>query len=135
MEHGSALPPVLIVFLAAAVIAPTLFNRLGLGAIVGYLAAGLLLGPSGFGIFNDPDRTLRVAELGVVLLLFLIGLELEFSRLLDMRRDIFALGAAQLVLTTALLAAIGYGLGFTLGGAIAAGFALALSSTAIASKI
>jgi glutathione-regulated potassium-efflux system protein KefB len=135
MEHGSALPPVLIVFLAAAVIAPTLFNRLGLGAIVGYLAAGLILGPSGFGIFVDPEGTLRIAELGVVLLLFLIGLELEFSRLLDMRRDIFGLGAAQLVVTTGLLAGISYWLGFNLGGAVAAGFALALSSTALATKI
>jgi glutathione-regulated potassium-efflux system protein KefB len=132
MEHGS---PLLIVFLAAAVIAPTLFNRLGLGAIVGYLAAGLILGPSGFGIFSDADRILRIAELGVVLLLFLIGLELEFSRLLDMRRDILALGAAQIVLTTGALAAIAYWLGFSLGGALGAGFALALSSTAIATKI
>ncbi|BCJ91683.1 potassium transporter TrkA [Terrihabitans soli] len=135
MEHGPTLPPVLIVFLAAAVIAPTLFNRLGLGAIVGYLAAGLVLGPSGLDIFVDPDRTLRIAELGVVLLLFLIGLELEFSRLLDMRRDIFGLGAAQLVITTGILAALGYWLGFNLGGSVAAGFALALSSTALATKI
>src|SRR5262245_10365155 len=114
MEHGSALPPLVIVFLAAAVIAPPLFNRLGLGAIVGYLAAGLILGPSGFGIFHDADRILRIAELGVVLLLFLIGLELEFSRLLDMRRDILALGAAQIVITTAALAAIAYWLSFSL---------------------
>jgi monovalent cation:proton antiporter-2 (CPA2) family protein len=135
MDHGPALPLELIVFLAAAVIAPTLFNRLGLGAIVGYLAAGLVLGPSGFGVFADAEGTLKIAELGVVLLLFLIGLELEFSRLLDMRRDILGLGAAQLVVTTAILAGIGYWVGFSFGGALAAGFALALSSTAIATKI
>lgn len=135
MEHGSALPLELIVFLAAAVIAPTLFNRLGLGAIVGYLAAGLVLGPSGFGIFSDAIGTLRIAELGVVLLLFLIGLELEFSRLLDMRRDIVGLGAAQLVLTTIVLAGLGYWTGLSFGGALVAGFALALSSTAVATKI
>ena len=135
MEHGPALPIELIVFLAAAVIAPPLFNRLGLGAIVGYLAAGLLIGPSGLDIFHDAEGTLKIAELGVVLLLFLIGLELELSRLLDMRRDILGFGAAQLGLTTAVLSAFGWWMGLDIDGAIAAAFALALSSTAIATKI
>ena len=135
MEHGSALPIELIVFLAAAVIAPPLFNRLGLGAIVGYLAAGLLIGPSGLDIFHDAEGTLKIAELGVVLLLFLIGLELELSRLLEMRRDILGFGAAQLGLTTAVLTAFGWWMGLDIDGAIAAAFALALSSTAIATKI
>ncbi len=136
MDHnGPVLPLELIVFLAAAVIAPPLFNRLGLGAIVGYLASGLLLGPSGLDILKDAQGTLRIAELGVVLLLFLIGLELEFSRLLDMRRDILGLGAAQLLLTSTVLAGLGWWAGLGIEGAIAAGFALALSSTAVATKI
>jgi monovalent cation:proton antiporter-2 (CPA2) family protein len=112
-----------------------LFNRLGLGAIVGYLAAGLLLGPSVLDIFHDAEGTLRIAELGVVLLLFLIGLELELSRLFDMRRDILGLGAAQLGITTAALALLGWWMGLNIEGAIVAGFALALSSTAVATKI
>lgn len=135
MEHGSALPVELIVFLAAAVIAPPLFNRLGLGAIVGYLAAGLLLGPSALNIFHDAEGTLKIAELGVVLLLFLIGLELELSRLLDMRRDILGLGAAQLGITTVVMALLGWWMGLHIDGAIAAAFALSLSSTAVATKI
>ena len=133
--HGPALPPEIIIFLAAAVIAPPLFNRLGFGAIVGYLAAGLLLGPSVLDIFHDAKATLRIAELGVVLLLFLIGLELELSRLLDMRRDIIGLGALQLVITTAALTALAYWVGMDIEGAVATGFALSLSSTAIATKI
>jgi monovalent cation:proton antiporter-2 (CPA2) family protein len=134
-HHGPALPLEIIIFLAAAVIAPPLFNRLGLGAIVGYLAAGLLLGPSALDVFHDAEGTLRIAELGVVLLLFLIGLELELSRLLDMRRDILGLGAAQLVATTAVLGLIAWMLGFSPAGAITVGFALSLSSTAVATKI
>jgi len=136
MDHnGPVLPLQLIVFLAAAVIAPPIFNRLGLGAIVGYLAAGLLLGPSALDIFHDAEGTLRIAELGVVLLLFLIGLELEFSRLLDMRRDILGLGAAQVLLTWLVLAGLAWWAGLGIEGAIVAGFALALSSTAVATKI
>src|SRR5690606_31577170 len=135
MEHGTALPVELIVFLAAAVIAPPLFNRLGLGAIVGYLAAGLLLGPSALDIFHGAAGTLKLAELGVVLLLFRIGLELELSRLLDMRRDILGLGAAQLGITTVVLALFGWWMGLHIDGAIAAAFALSLSSTAVATKI
>jgi monovalent cation:proton antiporter-2 (CPA2) family protein len=134
-HHGPALPLEIIVFLAAAVIAPPLFNRLGLGAIVGYLAAGLFLGPSALDVFHDAEGTLRIAELGVVLLLFLIGLELELSRLLDMRRDILGLGAAQLVATTAVLGLVAWMLGFSPGGALTVGFALSLSSTAVATKI
>ncbi len=134
-HHGPALPLEIIVFLTAAVIAPPLFNRLGLGAIVGYLAAGLLLGPSALDVFHDAEGTLRIAELGVVLLLFLIGLELELSRLLDMRRDILGLGAAQLIATTAVLGLIAWMLGFSPAGAATVGFALSLSSTAVATKI
>jgi monovalent cation:proton antiporter-2 (CPA2) family protein len=135
LEHAPALPVEIIVFLAAAVLAPPLFNRLGLGAIVGYLFAGVLLGPGGLGVFQDAEATLRVAELGVVLLLFLIGLELELSRLLDMRRDIALFGGAQLVVTTAVLGAVTWLLGVPPAGAAIAGFALSLSSTAVATRI
>jgi monovalent cation:proton antiporter-2 (CPA2) family protein len=135
MDHASALPVEIIVFLAAAVLAPALFNRIGLGAIVGYLFAGLLLGPGGLGVFRDAEATLRIAELGVVLLLFLIGLELELSRLLDMRRDIALFGGAQLAVTPLVLATVAWLLGVPPAGAVIAGFALSLSSTAVASRI
>ena len=135
MEHGPALPVEIIIFLAAVVIAPPIFNRLGLGAIVGYLFAGVLLGPSVLGIFGDAEGTLRFAELGVVLLLFLIGLELNLSRLLDMRRDIEILGMGQVVATTLVLGVMAWLVGFSFGGSLAVGFALALSSTAVATRI
>lgn len=78
-----------IIFLAAAVIAVPLFKRLGLGAVLGYLAAGILIGPAAFGFINDVDHILHFAELGVVLLLFIIGLELQPSRLWALRRNVF----------------------------------------------
>src|ERR1041385_2106855 len=85
-----------LVLLAAAVISVPIARFLKLSAIVAYLVAGVVIGPFGLRIFNTPEQILTVAELGVVMLLFLIGLELEFSRLLAMRRDIFGLGVAQL---------------------------------------
>src|SRR5229473_3510772 len=106
-----------VVLLATAVISVAIARRIRLSAIVAYLAAGVLIGPWGVGVFRAPDTIVAVAELGVVLLLFLIGLELDFSRLFAMRRDIFGLGAAQLALTTAAIVA------------------LALSATAIALRI
>jgi hypothetical protein len=94
-----------LVLLAAAVISVPIARFLRLSAIVAYLIAGVVIGPFGFGIFKTPEQILTVAELGVVMLLFLIGLELELSRLLAMRRAIFGLGVAQLVLTAAAIAA------------------------------
>ena len=95
-EHPdtSFITPILI-FCAGAVIAVPLFRRLGLGAVIGYLAAGLVIGPYGLRLFNDAATVSAVAELGVVLLLFVVGLELKLSRLVAMRRDIFGLGLAQ----------------------------------------
>jgi len=120
-----------LVLLAAAVIAVPLFKRLGLGIVLGYLAAGLALGPWGLALFSRPDAILSIAELGVVLLLFIIGLELNPSRLWTMRRDIFGLGAAQVLICGAVLTLTAlYGGGLTLSAALVAGFALALSSTA-----
>src|SRR5947209_13543606 len=124
-----------VVLLATAVISVPIARRIRLSAIVAYLAAGVLIGPWGVGFFRAPDTILAVAELGIVLLLFLIGLELDFSRLFAMRRDIFGLGAAQLALTTAAIAALALAAGLGWRGAIIAGIALALSATAIALKI
>ncbi len=85
-----------LVLLTAAVLSVPIARRLGLSAIVAYLIAGIVIGPYGLGVFATPESIIPVAELGVVMLLFLIGLELELGRLVAMRRDIFGLGAAQL---------------------------------------
>ena len=122
-----------VVLLATAVISVPIARRIRLSAIVAYLAAGVLIGPWGIGVFRAPETILAVAELGVVLLLFLIGLELDFSRLFAMRRDIFGLGAAQLGLTSAAIAALALVAGLTWRGAIIAGISLALSATAMTS--
>ena len=97
-------PP--LVLLAAAVISVPIARFARLSAIVAYLVAGIVIGPYGLRLFSTPESVLPVAELGVVMLLFLIGLELELSRLLAMRRDIFGLGVAQLVLTAAAIAGL-----------------------------
>jgi glutathione-regulated potassium-efflux system protein KefB len=125
-----------LALLAAAVLSVPLARFLKLSAIVAYLVAGVVIGPYGIALFKSPDAVLPVAELGVVLLLFLIGLELEIPRLLALRRAIFGLGAVQLSLTAAALAALGYSLGIVgWRGSIVAGLALAMSATAIALKI
>jgi hypothetical protein len=93
-HHGIDLLPV-ITLLSAAVIAAPLAKRLGLGAVLGYLAAGLVIGPFGFGVFTEPASILHVAELGVVMFLFVIGLEMRPSRLWAMRHQIFGLGFVQ----------------------------------------
>src|SRR5260221_2247352 len=90
-----------LVLLAAAVLSVPIARRIGLPAIVAYLIAGIIIGPSGLAAFGTPESIIPVSELGVVMLLFLIGLELELGRLVAMRRAIFGLGAAQLVLTGA----------------------------------
>src|SRR6476620_2386719 len=95
-----------LVLLAAAVISVPIARVGRLSAIVAYLIAGVVLGPYGLTLFDTPEHILPVAGLGVVMLLFLIGLELEFSRLLDMRRDTFGLGSAQLLLTTGVIWAL-----------------------------
>lgn len=123
------------IFLAAAVVAVTLFHRLGLGSVLGYLAAGALIGPSGLGLAHEVDGTMHFAEFGVVLLLFLIGLELQPSRLWKMRHAVFVLGGAQ-VLATALAVGLGaFTLGTSRNAAIAIGVAFAMSSTALATQL
>ncbi len=134
-EHISAIPREALVFLVAAVFAPILSKRFGLGAIVGYLIAGLLVGPSALGVFTEPTQVMHVAELGVVLLLFIIGLELEPSRLFAMRGAIAGLGFGQLALTTLLVGAVSWYFGASPAGAAIVGFAFSLSSTAIAIQL
>lgn len=124
-----------LLLLGGAVVAAPLFKRLGLGTVLGYLAAGIVIGPVSRLISGGED-ILSVAELGVVLLLFIIGLELKPARLWQMRKDIFGLGSSQVVLSGAVLSALAYFTGL-LGwqGSLVAGFGLALSSTAFAVQI
>ncbi len=120
-----------VILLGAAVLFVMLFRRFGLGAVLGYLVAGALVGPHGLGLVGGAESKLAIAEIGIVLLLFLVGLELHPARLWRLKRDIFALGLAQVVLCgLALTAIIFYTTGFTWGAAIALGLPLALSSTA-----
>jgi glutathione-regulated potassium-efflux system protein KefB len=121
-----------LVYLAAGVIAVPLFKKLGLGSVLGYLAAGVLIGPWGLRLIGDPQTVLHFAEFGVVLLLFLIGLELDPQRLWTLRRPIFGMGAVQVVVTAALVAAIAWALGQPPVVALVAGMGFAMSSTALA---
>jgi len=99
------------VLLAATVVAVPLFRRFKLSAVLGYLAAGVVIGPWGLGLFKDVENILHFAEFGVVLLLFVIGLELQPSRLRVMRRAVFRGGGLQVAVTTAALAAAARALG------------------------
>src|SRR3954466_8158348 len=92
-----------VALLAAGVVAVPIFKRLGLGSVLGYLCAGLVIGPFGLGLFTDPRAIRHGAELGVVMFLFVIGLEMQPSRLWSLRREIFGLGAAQVFVCGALL--------------------------------
>ncbi len=120
------------IFLAAAVIAVPVFRWLGLGAVLGYLAAGMVVGPRGLGLAGDVDSILHFAEFGVVLLLFVIGLELQPNRLWIMRRSVFGLGGAQVLASATAIALVGIALGVSPLAAIIAGLGLSLSSTAFA---
>ncbi|MPX90732.1 glutathione-regulated potassium-efflux system protein KefB [Salinivibrio sp. VYel1] len=126
---------VAFVFLLAAVIAVPLAQRLGMGSVLGYLLAGIVIGPWGLGLVRDVDAILHFAEFGVVLLLFLIGLELNPKKLLQMRRPIIGLGGSQVVVTALFIGVICALVGLTLPQALVIGVGLALSSTAIAMKI
>ncbi|MGV3768867.1 MAG: cation:proton antiporter [Sphingobium phenoxybenzoativorans] len=120
-----------VILLGAAVAFVMLFRRFGLGAVLGYLVAGALVGPQGFGLIGGAQSKLQIAEIGIVLLLFLVGLELNPARLWRLKRDIFGLGLAQVVLCgVALSVIIFFFTGFTWGAAIALGLPLGLSSTA-----
>ena len=119
-----------LIYLLAAVIAVPLSRRLGFGSVLGYLAAGIIIGPFGFAFIRDPDHILHFAELGVVLLLFIVGLELKPSRLWVLRRMVFGLGTAQVFASATAIALLAWVFGFSTNAAIVAGLILALSSTA-----
>ena len=123
------------IFLAAAISAVTLFNRLGFGSVLGYLVAGVVIGPWGFGFITSVENIFHFAELGVVLLLFLIGLELRPSRLWVLRRSVFGMGLAQVLATAAVITAVGMVVGLPTTTATIIGLGLSLSSTAFAIQL
>ncbi|WP_089140006.1 glutathione-regulated potassium-efflux system protein KefB [Vibrio rumoiensis] len=124
-----------VVFLAAAVVAVPLAQRLGLGSVLGYLLAGIVIGPWGMGLISDVDSVMHFSELGVVLLLFLIGLELNPKKLWQMRMPILGLGGAQVVVTTLVISVITNTFGMSWQNSLVIGMGLALSSTAIALRV
>ncbi|HWL57322.1 MAG TPA: monovalent cation:proton antiporter-2 (CPA2) family protein [Paracoccus sp. (in: a-proteobacteria)] len=124
-----------VILLAAAVIAVPIFRKLGLGSVLGYLAAGLAVGPFGLGLFHDPQSVIHVAELGVVLFLFIIGLEMQPSRLWAMRGEIFGLGFAQVLCAMGLLTFVGLALGFPIAASFVSGTGFVLTSTAIVMQV
>ena len=125
----------IVALLAAGVIAVPIFKRLGLGSVLGYLAAGLAVGPFGLGIIGEPESVLHVAELGVVLFLFIVGLEMEPSRLWALRKQIFGLGVLQVLLCGALLTLVGLLLGLPAPVAFVAGMGFVLTSTAVVMQL
>jgi glutathione-regulated potassium-efflux system ancillary protein KefC len=132
MEHGGSFLLQGIVFLASAVVAVVISQRLGLGSVAGYLLAGIAIGPFGAGLVDKVEDVRHIAELGVVFLLFVIGLELEPKRLWQMRVRLLSLGASQVFGSIALIAGAAWLAGIDLRVGIVAGMALALSSTALA---
>jgi glutathione-regulated potassium-efflux system protein KefB len=128
--HSGALELALVLLLAAVIAVPV-FKKLGLGAVLGYLVAGVVLGPDGMGFVQDADRILGAAEIGVVMLLFVIGLELSPTRLKVMRRSVFGAGIAQVALSALVLGSLLLLDHFQWKAALIVGIALALSSTAV----
>jgi len=120
-----------VALLGAGVVAVPIFRRLGLGSVLGYFTAGVAIGPSGLGLFANPEAVLHVAEFGVVMFLFIIGLEMQPSRLWKLKGEIFGLGAAQVCLCGALLTGVGLLAGLSLPAAFVAGMGFVLSSTAV----
>jgi glutathione-regulated potassium-efflux system ancillary protein KefC len=135
MEHTPTWLLNSLIYLGAAVIAVPLSKALGLGSIIGYLAAGIAIGPWGLGLVTNVEDILHFAEFGVVLMLFLVGLELEPKRLWSMRRPIFGAGSAQVLGCTVALAAVALACGIEWRLALVAALGLALSSTAIALQV
>ncbi len=135
MEHAPAWLTSSLIYLGAAVLVVPLSKFLGLGSIIGYLVAGIAIGPWGLGLVSSVEDVLHFAEFGVVLMLFLVGLELEPKRLWNLRRPIFGWGAAQVLSCAAVLFAAGYAVGAEWRVALVAALGLALSSTAIALQV
>ena len=119
-----------IIYLLAAIISVPISKRLGFGSVLGYLCAGILIGPFGFRFIHEADHILHFAELGVVFLLFIIGLELKPARLWVMRKMVFGLGTAQVLVSAAVIALLAWLYGMDTGTAVVIGLILALSSTA-----
>src|SRR5687768_9656901 len=129
--HGQGNLELFLIFLIAAVVAVPLFRRLGLGAVLGYLVAGVLMGPFGWRLVKDPASTLAFSELGVVMLLFVIGLELSPARLWVMRRPVFVIGGLQVAISALLLGGATALMGLGWRANLVIGLGLALSSTAV----
>jgi len=134
--HDSSVLRDAVAYFAAVVVLVPLFSRIGLGAVLGYLAAGIVIGPSLLGLVQDPESASGLAEFGIVLLLFVIGLELKPSRLWSLRRDIFGLGAAQVVVCgLALTGLLLVTTSLTWQAALVVGLPLGLSSTALVMQL
>lgn len=124
-----------VVLLAAAVIAVPIFKRIGLGSVLGYLIAGLVIGPFGFAFFQDSTAILHIAELGIVMYLFVIGLEMQPSHLWSLRREIFGLGTLQIIICALALTGVGLLFGFTWQVAFIGAAGFVLTSTAIVMQL
>jgi Kef-type K+ transport system membrane component KefB len=134
-ENGGSDLLQVVMLLSAAVVAVPLFKRLGLGSVLGYLAAGLAIGPFGLAWFTDPHTILHTAELGVVMFLFLIGLEMRPSHLWGLRRAIFGLGSLQVLVCGALMTLVGTGFGFSWQVSLISAMGFVLTSTAIVMQL
>ena len=135
MEHAPVWLTSSLIYLGAAVLVVPLSKALGLGSIIGYLVAGIAIGPWGLGLVSSVEDVLHFAEFGVVLMLFLVGLELEPKRLWNLRRPIFGWGLAQVASCAVVLFGIGWLAGAEWRVALVAALGLALSSTAIALQV
>ncbi len=131
----SNIPMAILLFLFAAVVAVPVAQRLGIGAVLGYLLAGIAIGPWGLGFIRDVDEILHFSELGVVFLMFIIGLELNPGKLWALRRQIFGVGAGQVILTALVLGGLLYLTKFSWQAAVIGGIGLAMSSTAMALQL
>src|SRR5919201_2315610 len=132
MEHGHGFLSQAAIYFTAAVLAVVAAHRLGLGSVAGYLLAGIAIGPWGFKLVQQPEAISAFAELGVVFLLFVIGLELEPHRLWSMRKQLAGLGLSQVLGSIAVIAGVAFVFGMDWRTALVAGMALSLSSTALA---
>ncbi|WP_414147996.1 glutathione-regulated potassium-efflux system protein KefB [Erwinia sp. BNK-24-b] len=133
--EGQTLLTAGVVYLFAAVIAVPIAARLGIGAVLGYLLAGIAIGPWGLGFISDVEEILHFSELGVVFLMFIIGLELNPSKLWELRRSIFGVGAAQVIFSAAILGVLLWLTKFSWQAAMIGGLGLAMSSTAMALQL
>lgn len=121
-----------LVFIGSAIVLVPIFQSLGFGSVLGYLVAGLIIGPNGLKLISDSESVMHLSELGVTFLLFVIGLEIETRKLWDMRRHLLGLGGLQILLTSLVFTFVGHYFGLSMVSAAVVGFALSLSSTAFA---